>query len=175
MYVSGEDESRSGELDAVPAFIGMNYSHMVENPLYKGKFTFVVEEVYSISYKEGEIVEQSPAQGSTYTEGMTITLKVSKGEEKVKVPNIIGMDYSSAISVLDSNGIKHSITYVYDTRYPAGYVSGMDKQVGYELSVEKETLVLYVVRVQETSSEVPPASSEAPPVSSEEVSSTEGG
>lgn len=174
LYESGMSDSLQGEFDAVPNFVGMNYSHMVVNPQYKGKFTFVVEEVYSLAYKEGEIVEQTPAQGSTYTEGMTITLKVSKGEEKVEVPNIVGLDYSSAVSTLDSLGIKHSITYVYDTRYPAGYVSGMDKQVGYELSIEKETLVLYVVRVQETS-EAPPVSSEAPPVSSEEPSSTEGG
>jgi len=157
------------ELTSVPNFVGMTYQQVVENSLYGGQFTFVIEEVYSLNYRDGEIADQTPAYGSTYTPGMTITLKVSKGEERVAVPAVTGHDVTTVINQLGLLGIRYEIMYVYDTRYPPGYVSGADKQEGYELSIERETLIIYVVRRQEESSQpsVPESSSE---VSSETIS-----
>ena len=173
--VSDISESGDDTLDSVPNFVGMTYQQIIENSLYRGQFTFVTEEIFSLNYRQGEIVEQTPAQGSAYTPGMTIVLKISKGEELVKVPEIVGMDATSAIAVLDNLNIQYEIMYVYDTRYPAGYVSGMDKQIGYELSIAREKLIIYVVRVQEASSvpSTPPSAPESSTVSSSEPSSSE--
>ena len=160
------------ELTSVPNFVGMTYQQVVENSLYGGQFTFLIEEVYSLNYRDGEIADQTPAYGSTYTPGMTITLKVSKGEERVAVPAVTGHDVTTVINQLGLLGIRYEIMYVYDTRYPPGYVSGADKQEGYELSIERETLIIYVVRRQEESSQpsVPESSSEVSSETSSESS-----
>jgi penicillin-binding protein 1A len=66
------------------------------------------------SYKEsdkpsGTVIEQSPAGGSKAKKGSSVTVYISSGPAKVKIPNVTGMAEGSAESTLQSKGFSVSI------------------------------------------------------------------
>ena len=65
-----------------------------------------VKEVYDSEVSKGNIVKTEPAGGEQLKTGQKVTLYVSKGPELKMVPNVIGMDIDTAVSVLKSAGFK---------------------------------------------------------------------
>ena len=65
-----------------------------------------VKEVYDSDVSKGNIVKTEPAGGEQLKTGQKVTLYVSKGPELKMVPNVIGMDIDTAVSVLKSAGFK---------------------------------------------------------------------
>jgi serine/threonine-protein kinase len=61
---------------------------------------------FSEQFDAGEIIRQSPLHGSGISIGESVNITVSKGQEKILVPNIIGVDFNYAIRHLDSLGLK---------------------------------------------------------------------
>lgn len=74
----------------------------------------VVEKQYSETAKD-RIVSQSIAPGEQYKKGnkTDVTIVVSKGIEKVKVPNVVGKSLSEAKAVLKASGLKISLKKVF--------------------------------------------------------------
>lgn len=74
----------------------------------------VVEKQYSETTKD-RIVSQSIAPGEQYKKGnkTDVTIVVSKGVEKVKVPNVAGKSLSEAKAVLKTSGLKISLKKVF--------------------------------------------------------------
>lgn len=81
---------------AVPDFAGRSYLDITSNPVFKANFKFEAEYVNNDEIDEGYIVTQSIAKDTMVQPGTTITLYVSKGEEKIELPNIVGYDYEEA-------------------------------------------------------------------------------
>lgn len=132
--------------EKTPDFIGMVYLDVQANSEYKSKYVFVTEEVFSNQYKEGEIADQSPLPDTDYVSGTTIYLKISKGEEKAELPNVIGQTRENAAAALTAKGIQYEFVPVFDNSYPVGSVSGMDKQAGTQISIGRDKVILYVVQ-----------------------------
>ena len=65
-----------------------------------------VKEVYDSEVSKGNIVKTEPTGGEQLKTGQKVTLYVSKGPELKMVPNVIGMDIDTAVSVLKSAGFK---------------------------------------------------------------------
>ncbi|MEW2132825.1 Stk1 family PASTA domain-containing Ser/Thr kinase [Streptomyces sp. NPDC005435] len=63
------------------------------------------ERVHSSDYDKGEVVRQTPAEG-TAAEGDTVTLTLSKGPEMVVVPDVTGQDVDTATKVLEAAGFE---------------------------------------------------------------------
>ena len=74
----------------------------------------VVEKQYSETAKD-RIVSQSIAPGEQYKKGnkTDVTIVVSKGIEKIKVPNVVGKSLSEAKAVLKASGLKISLKKVF--------------------------------------------------------------
>ena len=74
----------------------------------------VVEKQYSETAKD-RIVSQSIAPGEQYKKGNKpdVTIVVSKGIEKIKVPNVVGKSLSEAKAVLKASGLKISLKKVF--------------------------------------------------------------
>ena len=60
---------------------------------------------YSSSVAAGTVISQSPDAGTKLTDGMTVTLTVSRGAQAVSVPSVLGQDQQSAQSTLSSYGL----------------------------------------------------------------------
>jgi serine/threonine-protein kinase len=93
-----------------------------------------VSEQYSSSVEEGKIIEQTPGAGRTATEGSSIDIVVSKGEEpaaSVTVPDLTNCTPSEAQDLLNKYGLKGQAgDSVYNADVEVGHVAEQEPAVG---------------------------------------------
>lgn len=113
----------NGEEDGeVPDLIGSTIED-AKTQLSAAGISYQIEYAYSSQYDEGIVMEQSPAGGSTATSGTIVTLTVSRGEETVTVPSVVGYAQADATSTLTSAGLTvGTITSDYSSTVSEGYV-----------------------------------------------------
>lgn len=127
--VSEEEEpSVPGYLISMPNFIGRMRADVENNTQYSS-FNIVFEEENNNEYVEGMIFDQSVKYRTEVEEGTTVVLKVSKGPEKVPMPECIGMTLEETTGKLTELGItfqlvpnysaEHEFNIVYDQSVPA--------------------------------------------------------
>lgn len=75
--------------------------------LEKEGFVVNVTQSHDASVQSGYVISQSPEAGKTAPPGSAITLRVSQGAEsnKVRVPEVIGMEEMDAVAVLTESGL----------------------------------------------------------------------
>ena len=75
--------------------------------LEKDGFVVNAVESYDTSVESGYVISQSPEAQTTAPEGSSIIIRVSQGSEenKVRVPNVIGMTEMDATALLTESGI----------------------------------------------------------------------
>ncbi|MEV4390788.1 Stk1 family PASTA domain-containing Ser/Thr kinase [Nonomuraea sp. NPDC049607] len=102
----------------------------------------VVQEA-SDEFGKGTVIRTEPAEGEKVDKGATVKLFVSKGKEKVAVPDgLIGMTTTEAIKALDDVGLK-GVVKTKQSSKPQGKVFETKPAAGTE--IEKDTSVtLYV-------------------------------
>lgn len=68
---------------------------------------------YSDTVASGKVISQNPSGGLSVSKGSTVAIVVSKGKEvvMVKVPDVVGLTKSAAVSTLSNLGLKANITY----------------------------------------------------------------
>jgi serine/threonine-protein kinase len=62
------------------------------------------EPVYSDEADSGAVAGQSPAEGTQLAQGDTVTLTISKGQQMVEVPDVVGKDAAEAKQILQDAG-----------------------------------------------------------------------
>ena len=65
----------------------------------------VVSEEYSTTVEKGRVIRQSPEAGSSVSEGASINLVVSRGQEGVTVPDLEGSSFDDAVRKLQDAGL----------------------------------------------------------------------
>ena len=95
---------------AIPELTGLT-KEQVEEKLRElsSKLTYEIKsEEYSGDIEAGKVISQEPAYRKNYTikENTNITLVMSKGIEKVKMPKVVGMKYEDAVKELEKNKLK---------------------------------------------------------------------
>ncbi len=90
----------------VPNVVGMSTAQGVSNLEQKG---FVVNktESYDAEVAKGDIISQSPEAGIKAPSGSAVTIRISQGAEdnKVRVPNLIGISEMDAMPAITENGL----------------------------------------------------------------------
>lgn len=128
----------------VPNVLGMP-SDEAEKALNEKSLGFEYDSnyVYSDVYAADQIVNQSEAPGSVVNKNITVKLIVSKGPERIQVPaGISRSDLDSAISKLDSVGLKYEITYEFSGNTIGTVISCSPTE---NASVNKKDIVKLVV------------------------------
>lgn len=98
----------------------------------------------SDEYENGEVIGTNPPAGETVTVDSRITIIISKGAEKVTVPNLGGMTVSEAQKALADKGLKDGgATEEYSNTVEAGKIISQSVKDGKK--VEPGTSVSYVV------------------------------
>ncbi len=106
----------------VPSVEGSTYVR-ANNDLTELGFAVTREDGYSNAVPVGYVISQTPAAGTSVAPGTNITVTVSIGKDRVKVPDIMGKTESEATSAVLAEGLKiGSISYVYNTEYDTGQV-----------------------------------------------------
>lgn len=85
----------------LPSVVGLSYEAAV-NALAEKGFTVNKTESYSAQVERGNVISQSPEAETKAPAGSAVTINVSLGQEdnKVRVPNLIGLEEDEAIAKL---------------------------------------------------------------------------
>ena len=122
---------------------------------------FVIKraEEYSTEVEKGRVINQIPAGGMEATVGSEVVVTVSIGveENKVLMPNLIGLDEMDATATAVEAGVYiKSVTYVYNSEIANGLVcyqshsqrSYVDKGTGIDIKISKgEELITYMCNI----------------------------
>ncbi|URZ16151.1 Serine/threonine-protein kinase PrkC [Clostridium felsineum DSM 794] len=126
---AGETEQKT------PSFVGLTESAAKEQIKQYGCNVGSVTTEHSSDVAEGNVIRQSPSEGSDLTKGMTIDLVVSSGPEvkKATVPSVYGKSSDTASSILQNAGFGVNVATeavkdasqdgIVIKEYPNGYVN----------------------------------------------------
>ena len=84
----------------------------------------------SEKYDAGEIISQSEDEGDMIKKNTTIVVVMSSGVGEVSVPDVKGLDETSAINKLQDNGFKYSRDYANSDTVASGQVISQTPDVG---------------------------------------------
>lgn len=125
---------------SVPSVTGKSEEDATST-LKKAGFDVAVDYDYSDTVAQGNVIKYSPS--GKVAEGSTITIVISRGKQtkKVTVPNVIGMDESSAAYAIEQAGLKVNVKgdkggKVVNQRYAAG--TTLDEGTVVEIVLEDE-------------------------------------
>jgi len=113
-----------------------------------------VTDEFSSSAEEGVVIGQEPDSGSRVEENSTVDLVVSKGEETVAVPDVVGKTYSEASSALLGAGLRVSKRSEFNDA-PKEQVVGQEPAGGSKVSPDTMITLTVSSGPKETSVPVP--------------------
>lgn len=145
---SQPSSSEVAETVMVPDFTGYTYSQLQSDPQFSANYRFaIVAQEYSSDHAQGVVIDQSPEAGTTTDEQPLIELVISKGPEKVEMPNIIGFTRESAEKELAANNIKASFFMIENNGdYASDCVVSTDVEAGTFIDVNKVTVNVYIAK-----------------------------
>ena len=114
----------------LPNLVGMSKEEaQKEAENLKLKFE-IKEEEFNKEVPEGFIISQDPKYIEKYNvkEGSTITVVVSKGQEKTKVPNVKGKSQEEALQLLEAANLKAEIIEETSKTVKEGYVISQETE-----------------------------------------------
>ena len=103
--------------------------------LEKLKLSVNVESDYSDDVDTGKVFSQEPSSGVTIKQGEEVTIYVSRGEDTVSVPDVVGKDISDAKAAIKKAGlIVGDTSYEASSTYSKDQVISMSPSAGESLS-----------------------------------------
>jgi beta-lactam-binding protein with PASTA domain/predicted Ser/Thr protein kinase len=100
--------SSGPKLATVPVLVSTQRSVAVQQIRARGLVAAVTEETSSTPV--GQVIRQSPSAGREVEPGSTVSIVVSKGQQKVSVPDVIGKLRSEAATALREAGLKPTVS-----------------------------------------------------------------
>ncbi len=150
--------SSGPKLAKVPVLVGSQRSLAVQQIRGRG-FVPSVEEVED-SAPAGQVIRQAPSAGSQLPPGSTVSIAVSKGEEKATAPNVIGKERAEAVEAVREAGLK-PVVQEQETEVPSqvGRVTDQFPPPGSEVK-PGSTVTLVVGKAAPASAEAEPEETE---------------
>jgi eukaryotic-like serine/threonine-protein kinase len=144
--------SKGRKLAKVPVLVGTQRSVAVQQIRGRG-FSPSVEEEESAK-PVGEVIRQAPSAGSELPAGAAVSIVVSKGEKKAKVPNVIGKERKEAVEALRAAGLVPTVQE-QETEVPqqVGRVTDQFPPPGSEVEPGAEVTLVVGKRAVESESE----------------------
>lgn len=102
--------SRGVESVKVPNVVGMTRAN-AESALREAGFKVSPLEQFDSKVAAGKVISQNPKADLPVGRGSTVAIVVSKGQERVLVPDVIGRSQIDATNTLEGAGFKVNISY----------------------------------------------------------------
>lgn len=130
----------------MPNVVGMSKEE-AQKEIEAAKLKFEVEkEEYDKETPEGFIISQDPKYMERFNkvkEGSTVKVVVSKGQEKTKVPKVVGMEKDKAIKAIEEANLKAEIIEETSKKVEEGYVISQETEAETEIAAG-ETIKIHV-------------------------------
>lgn len=120
----------------IPNLVGMSKEE-AQADAEKAKLKFeIANEEYNAEVPEGFVISQDPKYIENYNvkEGSTITVVVSKGTEKTKVPNVEGKEEEEAIKLIEEAKLKAEVIEETSQTVEEGHVITQETDPDTEVS-----------------------------------------
>jgi len=115
----------------VPSLVGMNLEDGVEKLSQSGLDYKISGHLFSEKFPENTILSQIPQQGLKVKEGRTIYLTVSKGNQKVEVPNLVAYTLRVAKLELMKRGLQlGNVAYDFSELFGNDTIVYQNKPIG---------------------------------------------
>ena len=135
--------SKGRNIVPVPKLVGLTTEEATASLEALGLLVNITEE-YDKKVEAGIVIEQDVKQGEEIDAGETVTIKVSKGIEKVTVPDLIGKTEEEAKSLIKDNGLKlKKVEVGRDESKEDGKVIKQDLEANTE--VEKDSYITITI------------------------------
>lgn len=135
--------SKGVEMVKVPQVVGQTSEEagftLAEVGIQIGK----MEKTFSEEVPEGLVISQSPRGGKKIAKGGAVNILVSKGEERILVPDLIGRTVKEAAPLLSEVGLRMKQREEFSETVPAGEIIRQSPLP--DLEVKKGTTVTVVV------------------------------
>jgi serine/threonine-protein kinase len=105
----------------VPRVVGLQLQEATSR-LSDRNLEWRVREVFS-EQDPGIVLRQNPTAGEQVAEGTVIELRVSKGQNLIDVPNVVGQEEGTATQILTDAGFEVSSTPVFSDQTPGTVVA----------------------------------------------------
>lgn len=138
---SGIFKKNTSEQTELPNFVGQVYNDIIQSKKYP--YEFYKEEKFSSEVAEGVVMEQSPKPGKNVYSNASVTLYVSKGPERLMVPDYQNMTFTQYTQLLVQLGLGYVEMPVYDDNTPEGIVFNTNPQPRIEVQKGDQIEVYY--------------------------------
>ena len=147
-YYLREMFNPSDDRVAIPDFRNQSAAEIMNDKRYADDFVFSVESVYNDDVEAGYVVSQDPAAEREIMrdeDGIPIVLSVSLGEEVIKMPDILNIDYRQAKVKLNEYvlDLQFDLEAVDSDEYTVGYVMGQEPEEGTPLTEGQTVRIVY--------------------------------
>ena len=130
----------------MPNVVGMSKEE-AQKAIEDAKLKFEVEkEEYNSEVPENHVISQNPAYMEKYNnvkEGSTVSVVISKGQEKTTVPKVVGMEQEEAVKALEEAKLKAEIVEETSKKVEAGYVISQETEENTEVNAG-DTIKIHV-------------------------------
>lgn len=149
--VSETTASAQGGGYVLPNFEGAFYTTVSTNPQYS-YLVFQATFDFSSEYKSGQIISQTVPEGTVVQSGTEIGVTVSKGPEKLPLPDYTGKKVEDYVKELSDSGIKYRIEEEITDEIEEGLVARCSKEIGEDVmvAVSEEVVVYLAVKPEQT-------------------------
>lgn len=96
----------------------------------------------SDDYDQGMVSEQNPTAGKKVDKDSTVTLTISTGSDKIKVPDVTGQTEDAATKTLKGAGLTVNVQYQYSSSAAKGVVISTDPTAGSKLAKNSQVTLL---------------------------------
>ena len=143
--------SKGPEQNELPKLEGMKIEDARKTAETLG-ITLKEETENSDKVEEGVIIKQDTSVGTLVKSGDTVTVHVSAGVEKVKVPTVVGMDEGTAVATLKNAGLNPKVTYESNEEKEDGKVISQSIDENTETAKNSEITVVVnkIIKEQKT-------------------------
>lgn len=114
----------------LPNITGMT-AQEAEETLKKANLKYELEkEEYNKDVEEGKVISQEPPYQANFKvkEGSQVKVVISKGQEKTKVPKVVGMKQDEAVKALEEAKLKYEIVEEASKKVEEGYVISQETE-----------------------------------------------
>ena len=130
----------------MPNVVGMSREE-AQKEIENAKLKFEVEkEEYDAEIPEGFVISQDPKYMERFNkvkEGSTVKVVKSKGQEKTKVPKVVGMKKEEAIQAIEDANLKAEVIEETSKKVEEGYVISQETEADTEIAAG-ETIKIHV-------------------------------
>ena len=138
---SGILKKNTSEQVKLPNFVGQVYNDILESQKYD--FEFYKEEKFSSEIAEGVVIEQNPKPDKMVYSDSRVKLVVSKGPERLMVPDFQNMTYTQYTQLLKQQGLAYVEMPIYDENTPVDIVCNTNPQPRQEVQIGDVIEVYY--------------------------------